>query len=226
MRYDILLFDADDTLFDFRLAERLALQDALSAFSIPSNEDIHRLYHGINRDMWKVFEKCPPETQFRWSTRFELLLDHLGISGDYEQINHRFSESLAEQSVLIPHAMEVCAALSQTRQLYIITNGTPSVQRRRLEKSGISAYFSDVFISGDLGARKPDPVFFRRVFSKIPNFDITRALVIGDSLSSDILGGIRAGVDTCHFNPDREKGDTKIIPTYEIHCLTRLCDIV
>jgi 2-haloacid dehalogenase len=68
--------------------------------------------------------------------------------------------------------------------------------------------------------------FFDYVFARISNFDPQQALIIGDSLSSDIKGGQLAGMDTCWFNPMGQENDTDIIPTYEIRKLQELYQIL
>ena len=98
-------------------------------------------------------------------------------------------------------AEEVCRALSQRFRLYVVTNGVSHVQRRRMRDSGLEAYFSALFVSEELGVQKPRREFFELASSAIGGFCREKALIIGDSPTSDIGGGQAFGLDTCWFNP-------------------------
>lgn len=224
--YDILLFDADDTIFDFKSGERIAISQTLKDFSLPVNDEILSLYHEINDKLWKDFEKGIYADYFPRHLRFEELLRSLNKSGDAQKINDVYTSHLAEQSILLGEAESVCKALYETHKLYIVTNGTASVQHSRFDSSPVRKYFSDMFISSEIGFRKPEAEFFQCVFKVIKADDLSRVLIIGDSLTSDIAGGINAGIDTCWFNPRKKQHSKDIAPTYEISSLNELYSIV
>lgn len=117
-------------------------------------------------------------------------------------------------------------ALKDKYELYIVSNGTASVQDSRLESAGIAPYFKDIFISERLGADKPTKKFFDIVFSRIEGFERDKAVIVGDRLSSDILGGINAGIKTCWFNPKRLPGKEDIPADHEIHALSELPELL
>lgn len=198
-RFDILLLDADNTLFDYDRAEADALCGALTECGLPYNQEILRAYHRINDALWKEYEKHGQGDL--WACRFEKLLRFLNRTGDGTQLNRIYLQHLGEQTHLIPGALEVCKTLSQLCQLVIITNGTPQVQRRRFQLSPISEFFSHVLISGELGVQKPRREFFDKVFDLLGQPDPQRILVVGDSLTSDIAGGLGYGLASCWYNP-------------------------
>ena len=112
--------------------------------------------------------------------------------------------------------------LAPKYRLYLASNGTARVQESRLKSAGIGPYFQQVFISQKLGANKPSPAFFHRCFAQIPDFDPQKALMIGDSLTSDIRGAKGAGIAACWFNPRQEAPVPGISMDYEIHSLPQL----
>jgi len=226
-KYNTLLFDADDTLFDFQLAEKNALKEMLSDFSLPHSDEICNIYHEINDILWKDFEKgLLPPNQTPGKIRFQKLLNELGEERDSNKMNSSYTKHLGEQHMLIDGAVKVCSALCKTHRLFIITNGTPSVQHARLNACEIRTCFDGIFISQEIGLRKPDCEYFNYVFNKIRPVDMAKTLIIGDSLTSDILGGINSGVDTCWFNPHKKTAPPEITPTYQITALEQLFDIV
>ena len=116
--------------------------------------------------------------------------------------------------------------LSKTHNLYIVTNGVASTQQIRIGDSGLQPYFKDIFISELLGSQKPQKEFFDHCFERIPDFDPSLALIIGDSLTSDIKGGNNAGIETCWFNPDGEENNTDAKVDYEIKSLKALYSLL
>ncbi len=224
--YDILLIDADDTLFDFRQAEKYALRDTFAEFSLPLDDQTHELYHQINKKLWKEYEKGMYRDKSPWPMRFERLLKAINKSGDGSQMNLAYTKNLGKQPILLDDAEYICSELYKTHKLYIITNGNPSVQHSRFDASPIKDYFSGMFISEEIGSRKPEKAFFDYVLSKINPPDMSKILIIGDSLSSDIAGGINSGIDTCWFNPKHEIAPADLTPTYEIHSLKDIFNIV
>ena len=206
-KYDILLFDADDTLFDFGKAERRAIINTFDKFSIPADEDNIELYVKINKDCWRQLERGEIDKISLRQVRFERLSSALGIDFDAKLAGEFYLADLATHAILIDGARELCERLSKRAKLYIITNGIKTVQTGRMKRSGIEEYIEKCFISEDVGYEKPDIRFFDHVSKSIENFDKSRALVIGDSLTSDIAGGNNFGIDTCWYNPRGSFGE-------------------
>lgn len=222
-RYRTVLFDADQTLLDFKKSECAALCEALAAMGVTADENMLKRYSEINSATWKRLERGEiTKTELR-TVRFAEFCDFYSISLDVEVLAERYLASLATKRFLMDGALEVCRTIASSCRLYIITNGIASVQHGRLDPSPIRPYFQELFISDELGAEKPDSAFFDKVIEKIPDFDPADTLVVGDSLSSDIRGGIGAGLDTCWLNPNDAKTPSDMTITYIIK---RLEDVI
>ena len=225
-KYDFLLLDADETLFDFPRAERDALCDALFYMGIAVNEERIATYSRINDSFWKMLERGEIGKAELRVARFEAFCKHYGFDIDVPRLALAYTDALATKGYLLPGALEVCSALAAHAQLFIITNGIASVQRGRFEPSPLRPYIQTLFVSEEIGAEKPHKAYFDTVAARIPHFERQRALVVGDSLSSDIRGGIAAGIDTCWFNPKEKALPPDLSPTYVIHSLGELIPLV
>ncbi len=216
MTYSWLLFDADNTLFNFDLAERLALEFTFQAFELAFGRQAQQAFHHINAAVWKDFEQGKVDSAALRVLRFERLFAALGWSVDAEAFSALYLRSLADQSVLLPGAEQTVRELSRRCRLAIITNGLQDVQRPRLAASPIAPYLQDVIISDEIGFAKPSTEFFDVVFERIGRPPKEQVLVVGDSLSSDIAGGIRYGLDTCWVNPNRLPPQPGLEITYQV----------
>ena len=204
MRYEALLFDIDGTLLDFSKAEAENIFDTLRASGIDPTSEMASAYSDINDSLWKLLEKGEIDRETLKYRRFELLFERYGITADAKKTSATYIALLEEKAYLYDGAIELCKYLSDRADAYIVTNGTLSVQESRLKKSGLLPYFKDVFISEKIGYAKPDPRFFEYAAERIPNFPKEKAVIIGDSLSSDIAGGIAYGIDTVWYSPDNK----------------------
>lgn len=222
-RYRTVLFDADQTLLDFKRSESAALCEALAAMGVVADVDMLKKYSEINGATWKRLERGEITKKELRTVRFAEFCDFYHLSLDVEKLAERYLASLASKSFLMDGALEVCRTLASSCRLYIITNGIASVQHGRLDPSPIRPYFQALFISDELGVEKPDKAFFEKVTAKIPDFDPADTLVVGDSLSSDIRGGICAGLDTCWLNPNGLEAPCDMKITYTV---TRLEDVI
>ncbi|MGN0506811.1 MAG: YjjG family noncanonical pyrimidine nucleotidase [Lachnospiraceae bacterium] len=214
--YRFLMFDADETLFDFKYAEREALKTALLQNGIEYKEEYHSVYTKLNQSMWKQLELGRITKEELLATRFRRFFESIGLTGDTEKMRVNFQANLSAQSRLLPGARKLCRDLSGQFELYLVTNGVAATQTARLAPSGLLPYFKGVFISEQVGAPKPSKEFFDAVEQGIPGFVKEQAIVIGDSLTSDIRGGNNAGIDTCWYNPHGVANDTDAVPTYTV----------
>ena len=214
--YTWLLFDADGTLLDFAKAERAALIAALAAHGVTADDEIITAYSAINDAIWKQIETGEFDRAQLNRTRFSRLAQRFGFAYDADQLGRDYFARMAEQGHLIDGALELCRALKPRYSLCIVTNGTASVQHGRLDGTPLLACMDGLFISEELGAEKPSPAFFDAVEAAIPGFDRARALVIGDSLTSDIAGGIVAGIDTVWYNPAGKTAPADRTPNYTV----------
>ena len=226
MAYSIVLFDADNTLLDFTRAEHDALCECLSTRRISTDADTVALYSAINDSHWKRLERGETTRTRLRVERFTEFFSAVGYSGDPVAMADDYVEALSRQSHLIDGALELCRALSAHCDLYIITNGFIKIQTGRFADSPITPFFKRIFISEEIGVEKPDVAFFDYVAREIPNFDKRTTLIVGDSLASDIEGGIRARIDTCWINPNEKPIPADKPITHVITALSELYQII
>ena len=221
-----ILFDVDDTLLDFKKAEAAAIRKTFERIGIPADDALIKRYSEINDSQWKLLEQGVLSREQVLVRRFDILFGELGLKVPSEMAQASYEYLLGIGHYFIDGAEELLEALDGKYEMYIISNGTASVQDSRLKSAGISRYFKEIFISERVGFDKPSVEFFDACFARIPDFRKEEALVVGDRLSSDILGGINAGLRTCWFNPHDAIADGDIVPDYEIKHLSELPDLL
>ena len=226
MNYPWLFFDADDTLFDYPRAEANALALTFGDVGLAYTPEIMAAYQEFNQQVWREFEQGRISAASLRLVRFERLFAHLGLSLDVLDLSERYLVHLAQGAFLLPGAANLLAKLAPRRRMGLITNGLPEVQRPRLDGSGVGGYFSFVAISEEIGVAKPDPRFFEIAMALAGNPDPRGVLVIGDSLASDIRGGVQAGLDTLWYNPDGKPADPRWPPTYEVRTLEEITSLL
>ncbi|WP_432664496.1 YjjG family noncanonical pyrimidine nucleotidase [Wukongibacter baidiensis] len=225
MKYTTILVDLDGTIFDFRKSEEIALQVCLKKFQYPFDDKLYKKYISINRDLWRKFENDEISKTEVLVGRFELLFKSLNYDIEPSIFNRKYQNELSNSYNLIDGARDILKYLYPKYKLYVVTNGLIKTQMLRLKKTGVISYFSDIFISEAIGCQKPNKEFFNYCFDKILN-DRQHSIIIGDSLTSDILGGNNAGIDTCWFNPDNEINSTNATVNFEIANLAELKNIL
>ncbi|MEG2338125.1 MAG: YjjG family noncanonical pyrimidine nucleotidase [Clostridium sp.] len=215
MKYEVLLFDADETLFDFKKSEREAFKNAMIEFGVDYDESYHLpIYKEINTAIWKEFEEGLITQAKLKIDRFKRLSTKLNIDFNPEQFAASYMKHLSYGSFLYDGAIELVNDLSKKYRLSIITNGLTLVQNRRIRGSEIAKFFDDIVISEEIGISKPSPEIFEHALKNLNYTDKSKVLMIGDSLSSDIRGGYNYGVDTLWFNQDSSENTSDIAPTY------------
>ena len=226
-RYDVLLCDADNTIFDFNKAEENAFAAACQRVELEPNEDIHALYCEINESLWKLLEQGGITQKVLRVRRFELFLEAIGKPElDAQAMAEEFVNALGRQSVPIEGAVEAIARWSQMVPVIIVTNGIAKVQHGRMERSEVRHYIRGMVISEEVGAAKPDPKMIFVGMEMAGVTDKSRVLMLGDSLSSDIAAAVNAGVDACWYNPHAME-NTKGLPVrYEIRDLDEIDAII
>lgn len=221
-----VFFDCDDTLLDFHKAEALALRRALEAVGVEPTERIVSRYSAINQSMWELLEQKKITRAELLVRRFDLLYEELGLDISGQETQDHYIEFLSQGHFFLPGAPEVLEALQGKYDLYMVSNGTARVQEGRLKSADISRYFKDIFISENVGVNKPQKEFFDFCFAGIPDFDPELAIIVGDSLTSDMQGGINAGIRTCWYNPGGKPRRADIPVDYEIRTLMELPDLL
>ena len=217
-----VLFDLDDTLFDFHKAEKIALTKTLVHFGIDPTEETLALYSTINAAHWKRLELGEISREEVKVGRYRELFKTIGVECDPVKATAYYESMLAIGHYFMPGAPELLEELYRKYRLYIVSNGTAKVQEGRIGSSGIAKYMDGIFVSQILGANKPDKQFFDICFAEIPDFSLSETVIIGDSLSSDIKGGISAGITTVWFNPKGIENDSDIKPDYTIKELSEV----
>lgn len=219
---EFLFLDLDDTILDFQKAEYIAASRTFTSFGITPSEEVLARYHEINDLHWKMLERGELTREQVVVRRFGVLFAELGVDADPAECSRRYMENLSVGHYFLPGAQEAVSRLSKKYRLFIATNGTAAVQERRVASADLYRFFEKVFISQEVGVNKPAAEFFARSFAQIPGFDPARAMIVGDSLTSDIQGGINAGIATCWINPTHKISTGDIRPDYELESLKQL----
>lgn len=225
-KYKFVLFDADATLLDFKRSEYEAVIDVLNAFSLPVSDEIINTYSRINDEHWKMLERGEIEKNKLYSARWARFCEFYNFSADSVAMSELYTKQLATKSYLMDGALDICKKLYGKVDMYIVTNGKKSVQEGRFDPSPLAPMFKGVFISEEIGYEKPRAEFFNFVKTHIDGFDRSLAIIIGDSLTSDIKGGINAGIDTCWYNKDFKPVPQDMDITYVVNELSEIEDII
>lgn len=226
-KYKVVLFDADDTLFDFKKSETHAFMTTLTEYEDNYDENIHlKAYHRINTLIWKEFEMGEITQKDLKVERFRRLRDALGLTFSPDEFAEKYMHHLSQASFVYPEAEALMEKLQGKYKMAIITNGLTQVQKRRIRNAPFARYFQEVIISEEIGISKPNPEIFIHTLEKLDHKDTESVLMIGDSLTSDIKGGEKSGIDTCWYNPEGKENHTSINPTFEIRTLLDLLDIL
>lgn len=235
-RYKYILIDADGTLFDYKKAERESLNSTFNFYGIVDDNSVFSdLYKTINSQCWEAFEQGTLTLEELRFKRFNEFISQ-GKLGDIDpsEMGRKYLGYLSLSGYLLEGAIELLEKLSSTHSVSMITNGISDIQYSRISVSGIGKYFENIIISGEIGCQKPAEEYFNITLEMLGNPDKSEVIVIGDSLSSDIAGGNRSGIDTCWINFDSsfiEKNEKGIIPkelnpVYEVNKLSQIIDIV
>ena len=219
---EFLLLDLDDTILDFHKAERIAIAKTFQDFGVDPTEDVLHRYHLINKSCWERLETGEWTREQVLVNRFDMLFAEVGVQADATACARAYEKNLSIGHYFLPGAQEAVDALSKKYRLFLVSNGTASVQKGRLTSANLYPYFEKVFVSQELGHNKPSIEYFEKAFAQIPDFDPKKAIIVGDSLTSDILGGIRAGIATCWVNPGHLPKREDIPADHEIEGIYQL----
>jgi YjjG family noncanonical pyrimidine nucleotidase len=223
--YDGYFFDFDHTLFDSDASESLAFGHALAASGIERTDDLFATYASINRLLWADVEAGRYNPNQVRELRFIRLADEAMLDVDPAALAADFTVGMQEFGELYPGAREVLVALGDRGPLALVTNAISVIQRRRIERTGLDALFEVIVISSEVNVSKPSPAIFDHTFAQLTELDRNRTLMVGDSLTSDMAGGVAAGIDTCWFN-QHGKANTSSLPlTHEIEDLGQLLEL-
>jgi 2-haloacid dehalogenase len=211
----------DDTILDFHKAERIALSKTISQFGLEPNEEVLHRYHLINKAHWEMLERGELTRAEVLTRRFGVLFAEYGLDVDVQVCAKTYERNLSIGHYFLPGAEEAVDRLSKKYRLFLASNGTAVVQKGRMTSANLYRFFEKVFVSQEIGHNKPSKAYFDGCIAQIPGFDPDKAVMVGDSLSSDIQGGINAGIKTVWVNPNHAEART-VRPDYEIESLTQL----
>ena len=217
---EYVFLDLDDTILDFKKSEYIAIGKTMSDYGVEPTDALRRRYHEINKWHWEQLELGKLTRPQVLEGRFAAFFGELGVQVDASEVAENYMQNLSAGHDFLPGAEEATERLSKKYRLFLASNGTAYVQHRRMTDANLYRFFEVVFVSEEIGHNKPTKAYFEKCFARIPGFDVSKAVMVGDSLSSDIQGGINAGMKTVWVNPSRGVG--KIKADYEIESLTQL----
>lgn len=220
--FEILLIDLDDTVFDFQKQEYVAIRKTLRDAGLEPTEEVCARYSRINDWHWKQLEKGVMTRDEVLHGRFRVLFSEMGMDADPSQTALAYMENLGSGHYYLPGAEEAIRSLGRKYRVFLASNGTAGVQNRRIQSAGLDKFVEGIFISQDIGVNKPGKGYFDYCFAHIPDFDINKVLMVGDSLSSDILGGQNAGIPTCWVAPKEKVCTLEKQPDFRIESITEL----
>lgn len=227
MSYNCILLDFDETLVSFSQSEHECIAKLYNKYSIPSTEENIRYYHTINEECWSEYEKGNLKKKDLHKKRFQKVIDKFGIKGvSGEALNMEYEHYLKFSAHVIDGAIEFLQDIEDYATVAIVTNGDEETQQNRLRLSGIIEYADGVFTSDSVGYNKPDKRIYTTTLKKLGVENTKSVLVVGDSLYSDIKGGINAGLDTCWVNFNGKENTTDIKPKYTVRDYTELKRII
>ena len=226
--FDVLLWDIDGTLLDFAAAESAAVKSLFHEFGLGECPDaMVARYAAINKRWWEALERGEYTKPEILVGRFEEFFAAEGIDVSLApEFNELYQLRLGDTVAFHDGSYEIVASLRGRIRQYAVSNGTIVAQTRKLKNSGLDRLFDGVFLSEEIGFEKPAREFFDAVFAALGEVDRERVLIVGDSLTSDITGGERAGIKTCWYNPRGEENTLGVRVDFELRDLRRLTEIL
>ena len=225
--FTTILWDVDGTLLDFLYSQHYAITKCFQTIGRTITEDMIDRYSAINDIFWKKLELGEITKEKLLTERFVQLFQEYDIRGvDVEAFRQEYQKELGSVFCYIDDSLQICKALQGKVKQYVVTNGVTVTQESKLKLSGLADVMEELFISEKIGSPKPQKEFFDYCLEQIAEKDKKRILLIGDSLSSDIKGGVLAGIPTCWYRPEGTANDTEYKPDYEISDLHQIFDIL
>ena len=218
-RYNVVLFDLDDTLINTALDERNAIESVFANNGLPFGEDVVEVFR--KKADWQTYMLGDFNAKAEFTSKFVQLLDNLAIKNDRQKLVDEYFDKIRQSKTLTTDAKKVLGSLKKRGyRIYLTANGYSAFQRKRIELAGLTEYFDGIFISEEADVRKPCKAFYDYVMSRIPESNISKVLVVGDAQSTDILGAKNARMDSCWYNPNHLT--PKYQSTYEIDSIDQL----
>ena len=201
MTKDIFLLDMDDTLFDFQKTEQLNFTSTLARFGIDADMNAWQRFHEINKLLWQEFEQGKITKEQIKRERFAKLFEECGVLTDTAAVAKAYVKNFEEICIPFDGAKDFLTTLKQHGRVYFVTNGNTEIQKRHIQDAGFLTLIDGAFISDEIGFAKPSQGFNDYVAAHISGFEPSRAIWIGDSLSSDMQCARLADIDFILFAP-------------------------
>lgn len=223
-----VLWDIDGTLINFSLAEASAMRTCFQKYNIGEcTEEQLKVYREINDKYWKKLETGELSKKEVLEGRFNEFFSLYNIDTSIvPEFNMDYLKSTGDFVFYTTNAEKVVKSLKSKYKQYAATNGTVIAQTKKLSNSGLDNILDGVFISEQMGFNKPSKEFFDTVFTSIGSNNPNEYMIVGDSLTSDILGGKNAGIKTCWYNPKHKQNNIDYTPNYEIDDLEEVLNIL
>jgi 2-haloacid dehalogenase len=226
MKYGLIFMDLDETLFDFTRAEKAALELTFSELGIPHSPQSTSTYERINKGLWRMLERGEIKLEALKSERFRIFFQEMGLSLDARSASDVYIGHLSRGIHPLEGSVELCAYLAEKYRVVILSNGIRDVQIPRIGNSPIAPYVEGIVVSEEAGAGKPDPRIFEYACDRFDFHEKSRMVMVGDSIASDIMGGIQFGIDTIWVNPAANPAPEGVKPTYEVRDLDAIREIL
>ncbi len=224
--YRAILWDVDGTLLNFLKSESAAIKECFQVCGLGEcTDEMVQTYSEINEGYWKMLERHEIEKPALFRRRFEDLFSKYGLSYDTAEFNILYQQTLGNHIFPNDNSLELVRSLKGKIKQYAVTNGSFTAQERKLRRSGLDRLLDGIFISDVVGYEKPSPLFFDSVFDQIPE-GREEAIIVGDSLTSDILGGNKAGIACCWYDPENKPAPAELRIDYTITDLNQIKDII
>lgn len=223
-----IFWDVDGTLLNFHETEKKAITICFEHFGIDQvSDEVIARYSAINRRYWERLELGELSRQEVLVGRFQEFFATEGIkNADAEAINLFYQDILGSIFFVTDDSLNLCKGLQGKVSQYVVTNGTARAQKKKMVNTGFDQVMDGIFISEEIGFEKPSKAFFDVVFESIPECDLKSCVIVGDSLTSDMRGGVNAGIQTCWYNPEHLPNNTEVTPDYEITDLHEVLDLL
>ena len=221
-KYDLVLFDLDDTLLDFQKSEQATFFQVMSSITTLPLDDVLTTYRAVGAKLWKKLELGKVTIDQLRILRFTDTFKKCGLDGNAEKTADNYLSSLAGNTFLLDGALQTIKDISQLAKIGIVTNGFTIIQRERVQQAGITLFIEFILTSEELGHAKPDPQIFTRALELASHTEKSTVIMVGDNLSSDILGANRFGIDSCWLNSLSKARDLEATPTFEISSIEEL----
>lgn len=222
-----IFWDVDNTLLDFDYSMRNSLRTCFQTIGKKITEEMIDSYEQINDSYWKRLELGEVTREELLNGRFADFFAKYGIDDvDVTSFRKEYETNLGRIYDVLDDSFTICKSLQTKQKQYVVTNGISAVQRSKLQLSGFADLMDGLFISQEVGASKPERKFFESCLEQVEEKDRSRILIVGDSLTSDIKGGMDAGIKTCWYNPGKKSLPKGYAIDYEISHLEQIYDLL